>query len=97
MSDEHPNELLDARRSFRDARWPSLLDARLRDIVRTSAALPLRRGPRVSVLVVGISHKTAPLPVLERVALDAEGVQKLIREISDSEHVTETTVLSTCN
>lgn len=51
----------------------------------------------MSVLVVGISHKTAPVPVLERVALDAEGVQKLIREISDSEHVTEATVLSTCN
>ncbi len=51
----------------------------------------------MSVLVVGISHKTAPLPVLERVALDAEGVHKLIREVSDSEFVTEATVLSTCN
>ncbi len=51
----------------------------------------------MSVLVVGISHKTAPLPILERVALDAEGVHKLIREISDCEFVTETTVLSTCN
>lgn len=51
----------------------------------------------MSVLVVGISHKTAPVPVLERVALDADGVQKLLREISDSEHVTEATVLSTCN
>jgi glutamyl-tRNA reductase len=51
----------------------------------------------MSVLVVGISHKTAPVPVLERVALDTEGVQKLIRQISDSEHVTEVTVLSTCN
>ena len=51
----------------------------------------------MSVLVVGISHKTAPLPVLERVALDAEGVHKLIREVSDIEHVTEATVLSTCN
>ena len=51
----------------------------------------------MSVLIVGISHKTAPVPVLERVALDAEGVHKLIREISDSEHVTEVAVLSTCN
>ncbi len=51
----------------------------------------------MSVLVVGISHKTAPVSVLERVALDAEGVHKLIREISDSEHVTEVAVLSTCN
>jgi glutamyl-tRNA reductase len=51
----------------------------------------------MSILVVGISHKTAPVPLLERVALDTEGVQKLIRQISDSEHVTEVTVLSTCN
>ncbi|MCW2761856.1 MAG: glutamyl-tRNA reductase, partial [Marmoricola sp.] len=51
----------------------------------------------MSILIVGISHKTAPLPVLERVALDAEGVHKLIREISDTEHVTEVAVLSTCN
>jgi glutamyl-tRNA reductase len=51
----------------------------------------------MSVLVVGISHKTAPVPVLERVALDAEGVHKLIREVSDVEHVSEATVLSTCN
>ncbi|SDS63525.1 glutamyl-tRNA reductase [Nocardioides scoriae] len=51
----------------------------------------------MSVLVVGISHKTAPVPVLERVALDAEGVQKLIRQVSDNDHVTEATVISTCN
>ena len=51
----------------------------------------------MSVLVVGISHKTAPVAVLERVALDPDGVQKLISEVSDAEHVTEATVVSTCN
>jgi len=51
----------------------------------------------MSVLIVGMSHKTAPLSVLERVALDSEGAQKLIRETSEIEHVTEATVLSTCN
>ncbi|MCW2866032.1 MAG: glutamyl-tRNA reductase [Marmoricola sp.] len=51
----------------------------------------------MSVLVVGISHKTAPVPVLERVALDGEGVTKLIRQVTDVEHVTEATVVSTCN
>lgn len=51
----------------------------------------------MSVLVVGLSHKTAPLPLLERVALDADGSGKLIREVSDLDHVTEATVLSTCN
>jgi glutamyl-tRNA reductase len=51
----------------------------------------------MSILIVGISHKTAPVSVLERVALDGDGVHKLIREVVDSEHVTEATVLSTCN
>jgi glutamyl-tRNA reductase len=46
---------------------------------------------------VGISHKTAPVTVLERVALDPDGVHKLISEVSDAEHVTEATVISTCN
>ncbi len=51
----------------------------------------------MSVLVVGISHKTAPVPILERVALDSEGVSKLIHEVSECDHVLEATVLSTCN
>ncbi|MCW2819504.1 MAG: hemA [Marmoricola sp.] len=51
----------------------------------------------MSVLVVGVSHKTAPVSVLERVALDAGGVAKLIRQVTDVEHVTEATVVSTCN
>ncbi|MEO7446966.1 MAG: glutamyl-tRNA reductase [Humibacillus sp.] len=51
----------------------------------------------MSVLVVGVSHKTAPLSVLERVALDADGVHKLIRQVTENDHVTEATVLSTCN
>ncbi|GAA1797746.1 glutamyl-tRNA reductase [Nocardioides hankookensis] len=51
----------------------------------------------MSVLVVGISHKSAPVSLLERVALDADGVHKLIDDVAASEHVTEATVISTCN
>ncbi len=51
----------------------------------------------MSVLVVGISHRSAPVGVLEQVALDASAVPKLAREAADTEHVTEATVLSTCN
>ncbi|WP_309650288.1 glutamyl-tRNA reductase [Nocardioides sp.] len=51
----------------------------------------------MSVLVVGISHNSAPVSLLERVALDADGVSKLIHDASASEHVTEATVISTCN
>jgi len=51
----------------------------------------------VSVLVVGVSHKTAPVALLERLALDADGVTKLVDDVMGSEHVTEATVIATCN
>ncbi len=51
----------------------------------------------MSVLVVGISHRSAPVGVLEKVALEASAVPKLARDAADTEHVTEATVLSTCN
>jgi glutamyl-tRNA reductase len=51
----------------------------------------------MSVLVVGMSHNSAPVAVLEQVARDHEGALKLLREVFDLEHVVESTVLSTCN
>ncbi len=51
----------------------------------------------MSVLVVGVSHKTAPVSVLEQLALDTDGVVKLINDVAESEHVLEATALATCN
>ena len=51
----------------------------------------------MSVLVVGISHNSAPVALLERVAPDADGVPKLVQKAAASEHVTEATVIATCN
>jgi glutamyl-tRNA reductase len=51
----------------------------------------------MSVLVVGMSHKTGPVELLERLALDDEGAGKLATDLLDTEHVTEAVVLSTCN
>ncbi|WP_028660326.1 glutamyl-tRNA reductase [Nocardioides insulae] len=51
----------------------------------------------MSVLVVGISHNSAPVTLLEQVALDPPGVAKLLAEVSACEHVNEATVVSTCN
>jgi glutamyl-tRNA reductase len=51
----------------------------------------------VSVLVVGISHKSAPVPLLERVALDTDGVLQLISDVTAGSHVSEAAVISTCN
>ena len=51
----------------------------------------------MSVLVVGISHNSAPVALLEKVAPDAEGVVKLVHDVAGVEHVTEAAVISTCN
>lgn len=51
----------------------------------------------MSVLVVGISHRSAPVALLERVALDDDGVQKLMADASSCDHVSEATVIATCN
>jgi glutamyl-tRNA reductase len=51
----------------------------------------------MSVLVVGISHKSAPVAVLERLALDADGVAKLLTDVTAGAHVAEAAVIATCN
>ncbi len=51
----------------------------------------------MSVLVVGLSHRSAPVDLLERVALSTEGVTKLLADVLASDHATEALVLSTCN
>lgn len=51
----------------------------------------------MSVLVVGISHKSAPVSLLETLALDPEGARKLVMNVSDLDHVGEAAVISTCN
>jgi glutamyl-tRNA reductase len=51
----------------------------------------------MSVLVVGISHKSAPVAVLERLALDPDGLGKLVTDVAAAEHVSEATAIATCN
>jgi glutamyl-tRNA reductase len=51
----------------------------------------------MSVLVVGISHRSAPVSLLERVAVDPDGAAKLTRDVAAGEHVTEAAVIATCN
>ena len=50
----------------------------------------------MSVLVVGISHRSAPVSLLERVAVDAEG-RPSCTDVAACEHVTEAAVIATCN
>jgi glutamyl-tRNA reductase len=51
----------------------------------------------VSVLVVGLSHRTAPVDLLERAALPPDAAAKLLDDVASSEHAGEAMVLSTCN
>jgi glutamyl-tRNA reductase len=51
----------------------------------------------MSLLVVGVSHRSAPVPLLERVALTGDPLTKLVHDIAATGPVGETVVLSTCN
>jgi len=51
----------------------------------------------VSVLVVGLSHKSAPLPVLERAAVSGDTLRKLLDDVFRAEDVAGAFVISTCN
>jgi glutamyl-tRNA reductase len=51
----------------------------------------------MSVLVVGLSHHTAPVSLLEQMALSPHAVGKLIEDLAMAEYVGEAVVLSTCN
>lgn len=51
----------------------------------------------MSVLVVGLSHHSAPMELLEQAALADEGVRDLEAAVHGSDHVAESLVLSTCN
>lgn len=51
----------------------------------------------MTLLVVGVSHRTAPVALLDRLALVEGGSEQLAGDILASPHVAETLVLSTCN
>jgi len=51
----------------------------------------------MSVLVVGLSHHSAPVSVLEKAALPGDAVTKLLQDTAAAEHLTEAVVLATCN
>lgn len=51
----------------------------------------------MSLLVIGLSHRTAPMPLLEKAALPQERVLKLLGDAVGTEHVTEAVAVATCN
>ncbi|QES49506.1 glutamyl-tRNA reductase [Streptomyces venezuelae] len=51
----------------------------------------------MSLLVVGLSHRSAPVSVLERASLTADAKIKLLHDTLAAEPATEAAVLATCN
>ncbi len=51
----------------------------------------------MSLLVVGLSHRSAPVSVLERAALSVDAVAKLLHDTVATEPTAEAAVLATCN
>jgi glutamyl-tRNA reductase len=51
----------------------------------------------VSFVVVGLNHRTVPLPVLERVAVPPAHLPKALRDLAGRQYLAEVALLSTCN
>jgi glutamyl-tRNA reductase len=49
------------------------------------------------IVVVGLSHKTAPIDVRERLALGRDGLPAFLRALHEHPSVSEAMVISTCN
>ena len=51
----------------------------------------------MSIVVIGVNHRSGPLSVLERVALAADQIPKAVENLVSRDNVREVVVLSTCN
>jgi glutamyl-tRNA reductase len=51
----------------------------------------------VSVVVIGLNHRSVPLDLLERLTIDDSRLPKALHDVVSREHISEAVVLSTCN
>jgi glutamyl-tRNA reductase len=51
----------------------------------------------VSVVVIGLNHRTASLDLLERMTVDGARLPKALHDLAGRAHLSEAVVLSTCN
>ena len=51
----------------------------------------------MSVVILGLNHRTVPLDLLERVSVDATRLPKALHDVMSRDHISEAVVLSTCN
>jgi glutamyl-tRNA reductase len=93
---EARDELKAAGRSTEDVNWRWAL---VSDI-RTDSNGPRGRSKGapagVSVVVVGLSHRTVPVSVLEPMTVPAARLPKALRQLGGSENASEVALVSTC-
>jgi glutamyl-tRNA reductase len=51
----------------------------------------------VSVVVIGLNHRTVPIELLERFAVSADALGKALQDLCGRSNIAEAVVLSTCN
>ena len=51
----------------------------------------------MSVVVIGLNHRTVPLELLERMTVSDAHLPKALADLSGRDHISEAVVLSTCN
>ena len=51
----------------------------------------------MSVVVIGLNHRSTPLDLLERMTIDDARLPKALHDLVSRDHVSEAVVLSTCN
>ena len=51
----------------------------------------------MSVVVIGLNHRTMPLDLFERMTIDGARLPKALHDLNAREHIGEVVVLSTCN
>ena len=51
----------------------------------------------MQLAIVGLSHKTAPVEVRERLAFDDDALRSALSSLIGRENISEAMILSTCN
>ncbi len=64
--------------------------------ILASSLIKYSHGVKVPVVVFGINHEHAPLDLVEKVALSAQGMEGIASSITKNDDVYESIVLSTC-
>ena len=51
----------------------------------------------MSIVLIGVSHKTAPVEVRERLAFNEQRLHDALRQVVDQQTISEGLIVSTCN